>query len=440
MEEEKKARTTAKAQFTRAEGSLRKAVSSEADEWTMLRRYEELKDRWNKVQDAHDTYILTLDDAAAVAEGDWIDELIERFSNAELAVGKCIESSKKRTEQDTKESGNVQKIHTPETLPLLTRGIKMETLKFETFKGNIRKYPDFKSEFTKYIQPQCHPTQLAFILKSYLNEDVKEEVINVGDDYDEMWRRLDMKYGNVGKLVDSILSDVKRLSSSSNRPEDTLKMINTVEKAWRDLKALGQATELYNSTTISIIEQAMSEQMKLEWVKMIASKTFDSYTKFSTLLDLLRDWRNRIEYLAADIREEDNRSTQQVAAVHQVNSTVRTNRESPSRRTKCWFHSIEGGPTDHNVWQCRLFRSKTVSERKNLVTVNNACPRCLSITCPGGSDINNCSLNFTCRVGNCGGMHHRLLHEDAGEVHHNLESTSQQNSSTLLPIQELDAL
>ena len=43
MEEEKKARTTAKAQFT--EGSLLKVVSSEADKLTMLRRYEDLKSK-----------------------------------------------------------------------------------------------------------------------------------------------------------------------------------------------------------------------------------------------------------------------------------------------------------------------------------------------------------------------------------------------------------
>ena len=77
-----------------------------------------------------------------------------------------------------------------------------------------------------------------------------------------MWNRLDMKYGNIGKLVDAILYDVKKLSSKSNNWSEVLKMINTIEKAWRDLKSLGQSSELYNSTTISIIEQAMAQQMR----------------------------------------------------------------------------------------------------------------------------------------------------------------------------------
>ena len=76
-----------------------------------------------------------------------------------------------------------------------------------------------------------------------------------------------MKYGNVGKLVDSILSDVKRLSSSSNRLEDTHQMITTVEKAWRDTKVLAQATEALLSP---LLNHQFQKQMKLELINMIA--------------------------------------------------------------------------------------------------------------------------------------------------------------------------
>ena len=68
-----------------------------------------------------------------------------------------------------------------------------------------------------------------------------DEIRNISDDYDKMWARFDQKYGNIGKLVDTILYDVKRLSSSGNGHSSMLQMINIVEKAWRDLKSLGQA-------------------------------------------------------------------------------------------------------------------------------------------------------------------------------------------------------
>ena len=115
-----------------------------------------------------------------------------------------------------------------------------------------------------------------------------------------MWNRLDMKYGNIGKLVDAIFYDVKKLSLKSNNWSEVLKMINTIEKAWRDLKSLGQSYELYNSTTISIIEQAMTQQVKMEWVKMIASKGCESQQKFHRLLDFLKDWRNQRIFVSGD--------------------------------------------------------------------------------------------------------------------------------------------
>jgi hypothetical protein len=154
--------------------------------------------------------------------------------------------------------------------------VRIEKMKFQSFDGDICKYPEFKTEFVKHITPQCNHTQLAFVLKSYLVDSVREEVSNVGEDYTLMWERLDQKYGNVGKLVDAILYDVKRLSVSGNSHNEVLRMVNIVEKAWRDLERLGEATELCNGTTISIIEKSMTLEMKHVWVKLIASKGLNS--------------------------------------------------------------------------------------------------------------------------------------------------------------------
>ena len=80
-------------------------------------------------------------------------------------------------------------------------------------------------------------------------------------------------------------------------------MIKIVEKAHRDLERLGAHAELNNSMSISIIEQAMIPQMKHEWVKLIASKECSSGEKFESLLTFLGDWRNRLEYVGARIRD-----------------------------------------------------------------------------------------------------------------------------------------
>ncbi len=66
-------------------------------------------------------------------------------------------------------------------------------------------------------------------------------------------------------------------------------MIKIIEKAHRDLERLGEHAELRNSMLISLIEQAMTPQMKHEWVKLIASKECSSSEKFDSLLTFLGD-------------------------------------------------------------------------------------------------------------------------------------------------------
>ena len=90
-----------------------------------------------------------------------------------------------------------------------SNSIRLEKLRFQTFDGDIRKYPKLKAEFQKYIQPLCKSDETAFILRSYLTDEISEEIDSLGDDIDQIWKRLDKKYGDAGKLVDDIMSEIK---------------------------------------------------------------------------------------------------------------------------------------------------------------------------------------------------------------------------------------
>ena len=71
MEAAKKIRNTAKGQYTRSENRLKAAVDAEqVDVWTLDKRYSELKEKWDKLQDAHDEYasFLTEDEPIKEAE------------------------------------------------------------------------------------------------------------------------------------------------------------------------------------------------------------------------------------------------------------------------------------------------------------------------------------------------------------------------------------
>ena len=67
----------------------------------------------------------------------------------------------------------------------MKNNLKLERLRFNTFDGDLRKYPKFKSEFTKYIQPSYKTEEAVFVLKTYLSEKMREELKNI-EELDEL--------------------------------------------------------------------------------------------------------------------------------------------------------------------------------------------------------------------------------------------------------------
>ena len=64
-----------------------------------------------------------------------------------------------------------------------------------------------------------------------------------------------MRYGNVQKLVDLILSDIKELPVGKGDDMTTISMIQTIETAHQDLVRMNCEIEMSNSTIISEIEK-----------------------------------------------------------------------------------------------------------------------------------------------------------------------------------------
>ena len=64
-----------------------------------------------------------------------------------------------------------------------------------------------------------------------------------------------MKYGNHGQLIDAILEDIAKLPRGEGK--NTLVMINTIEKAYKDLERMNCESEMINGTIISMIERKL---------------------------------------------------------------------------------------------------------------------------------------------------------------------------------------
>ena len=180
-------------------------------------------------------------------------------------------------------------------------------------------------------------------------------------------------------------------------------------------------------------------------MKLIASKPYTSSQKFSILLEFLQDWRNRLEYMGASIREDTDkhgsadRSDPKTGRTHDGTSGEGSSQDDNQHRkrlSRCWLHNLDGEAGDHPIWKCKVFLGKGTQERRDLVVANKACMRCLLPTCVGASDVSMCVRSFTCSVSGCHRTHNRLLHVDGAAYHAN-ESSDSSASNAILPTQKV---
>lgn len=413
-EDLKTRRATAKGQFTRSERRLKDALTSAESIpiSTIERRYDELNSKWVATQEAHDAYVakIALENTSGTEADDeesWIDELNARFDSIEIDADRVIERLKQKNSSVKTEGTTTSAVSQDSsaqdgvnlTSSSSSNSVQLERIKLEKFNGDIRKYPKFREQFELYVKPLCTPSQLPFVLRSHLVEDVREDVDNVDDDLETLWSRLDSKYGNCGKLVDAILADIARAPKGDGK--STLLMIDTVERAYRDLARMGKESEMKNGTILSMIEKKLPEEIRFDWVKTIAEKREeDADGRFTLLLELLKKWRIMIEYDQATIR----RPAEKKSISH---FTVSTSQGRRNETNTCWIHTSE----KHPIWVCQSFKAKSVMERLAMVKQNKACQACLEINCPGVSNAEKCKKGFKCPVETCNKPHNRLLHQ-----------------------------
>ena len=365
-----------------------------------------IKERLNTCEKHNNRLILEKSSEDCNSETKWIELVLEQYNTisneARIFLSKF---------------GNSVKIINNLEQPTDKKSIHLEKLKFQVFDGQMRRYPKFKEEFLKHIRPQYPKDKEAFALRAYLSEEVREEISSLGDDIEQIWKRLDSKYGREGKLIDLIMNEVKRLGHCrDDTPESTLSLINVVEKAYYDLKALGREKEVSNSAMVALIEEKLPTEIAREWEKMVTdeSREYVERDKFPNLLNLLCQFKNRLEYRLSDIRKAPK------GGVHFRDTTKREDGAKPMIRSPwCWIHPERD---DHPVWRCEEFAAMDANERLELVRKHDACFRCLD----QGHKTRVCRRNFFCKVDKCGAPHHHLLHDSyvSGHIAHCLKKTT----------------
>ena len=81
-----------------------------------------------------------------------------------------------------------------------------------------------------------------------------------------MWKRLDKKYGDPAKVADVLMcaiQDMKPIRGGKNKK--IVKFINVIDDGYRDFRRLGFEKEITTTSSVSITERKLPNDMKREW-------------------------------------------------------------------------------------------------------------------------------------------------------------------------------
>lgn len=127
------------------------------------------------------------------------------------------------------------------------------------FDGEIRHYPQFKRDFQKHVIPTLHADDASYVLRSCLGKEPADTVKSVDDDIEEMWKRLDDKYGDPAKVADVIIDAIQRTRAiKEGEDKQLVEFIDALEDGCRDLKRLGLEAEITTTSSVSIIERTVT--------------------------------------------------------------------------------------------------------------------------------------------------------------------------------------
>ncbi|XP_037793897.1 uncharacterized protein LOC119589350 [Penaeus monodon] len=253
---------------------------------------------------------------------------------------------------------------------------KVKVKRFEPpkFEGNLREYPTFKEDYKNLVQSEYGADPYA--LKMCLGGEALQTIKGSEGNYDEMFKRLDDKFGNPRKIVDLVISDLKSLRKISDgflqKERKVLEYMNSnVRTSTSDSRA-----------TVHHVENVVENNSESELVKLIRKLNEEQQSK------------NR-EFESC------------IVNLNEVIKGIKCKENNISIR--CLLHNSES----HEITNCFKFKGCNSKERFDMIKKNGICFRCLN----GYHSARGCKVGKLCDVviegqGPCNRNHHPLLHQD----------------------------
>ena len=381
----KNQRSAAKGRFTRKLAELTKSIEEDKKSEIVRVNFEELNEAWRNVETKHEMYTTFLKDSEVEESEVWIAELQRSFSEAiekqveyigsnaaKAMVEKQVLSQQEAAKNDCEKTQTKVQVGV-KNLEAKATNLRLELIKIPRFSGELREYPRFRKDFEVQVMLSLDSSTALYTLRSYLCEGPLAVVRGVDDDIDEMWRRLDEKYGDPAKITDVIINSIQRVKAiKEGEDKRFVEFVEVIESGYRDLLRLGLEKEITTTSSVSIIEKRLPADIRREWARLVSSdsSSVDKKNKFPGLLKFLLNQKRAIEYDLSDLRAFGSLGSQagqqSVHCADAVAEDLKENKQQPfesKSSSACLFHNSASHGTD----ECQLYLSKICGERMDML-------------------------------------------------------------------------
>lgn len=233
----KRRRSILLGKFHRIYNRFKKLKSSESPDLIKNILYD-MEDSYIELESWHAEYIELLNPET---EQDLIDNADRDMDTMYDELWKCRVHVNKQCK--TKHQNEKEKDKQKES-------VKVKKLDAPIFSGEIREFPSIKKDYESIMYP-TYGTDPFALKKSFTSEALKT-VQGVDNDYEEMWKRLELKYSRPEWLTDSIVSDIRQLKIFPDGDHLCFKnSVEVIERCYLNLKRVNMDREMNATTMIS---------------------------------------------------------------------------------------------------------------------------------------------------------------------------------------------
>ncbi|XP_030845028.1 uncharacterized protein LOC115918187 [Strongylocentrotus purpuratus] len=403
-----------KGRFTRYSNTLSTIIEASRPETEVKEALEHFQSAFEEVQTAHEEFAEQIvDDAEFEIEERWMNEIHSEFSRLKIECKQYLhrvepqETSTPPPSSSTSAPPPSSSASAPSSSG--TSSFKLEKLKLPKFKGDVREYNIFKTDFV-HLSSIYTDRDAVTLLRSCL-EGKPAEMLRGVSDYKAAWKFLDAIYGSHRFLADAVLNDINTFRALREGEDGRFcELTQLVLRSHNTMKDVGHEADMDNPQVLATIEKKLHIEDKKVWFRHLNTK--DSEASVSMLIDWMTGEMTARIRATAPIRAA--KTSQQIHHIKtEERDTTRpdTTRQDTTFRTKlppkCWICQTD----THWVDQCQKLITMTQPERLKLMKENKACFSCLK---KAGKDhrMSNCRRKRQCSEGQCRYFHHPLLHLD----------------------------